>query len=133
MQGAESMLVLGMLTVEPLTSCQGCDPAEAKFGLSALLFTSWEGVWLSPTALPVQHGGGLARARGWRGKGQISAPLIAGQHCGADNGLVGPWPGLGTASATVSVAGEHCRLRGVTVAPLPPHGQSVWTCGAPQP
>lgn len=69
MQGAESMLVLGMLTVEPLTSCQGCDPAEAKFGLSALLFTSWEGVWLSPTGGFVQAPACAARGGLWPGQG----------------------------------------------------------------
>lgn len=38
MQGAESVLNLGMLVVKPMTSCQGCDRLEAKFGLSAPFF-----------------------------------------------------------------------------------------------
>lgn len=49
MQGTEYVLNLGMLVVKPMTSCQGCDPPEAKFGLSASFFSFWEEVWLSPT------------------------------------------------------------------------------------
>lgn len=48
MKGAESVLVSGTLVVEPLTFCQGHDPAEGKFGLSTPFYSFGEGVWLSP-------------------------------------------------------------------------------------
>lgn len=54
MKGAKSVLVSGMLVVKPLTSRQGCDPAEAKFGLSVLFLSFWEGLWLSPMGASVQ-------------------------------------------------------------------------------
>jgi len=83
MQGSESVLASGMLVVEPSTSCQGCDPVEAKFGLSALFFFSGRepgsllgrigvGARLSSTGWPQPgqgsgEGRGRFRCRGWRG------------------------------------------------------------------
>lgn len=66
--GAESLLVSGMLVVKPLTSCQGCDPAEAKFGLSAPVFVFLGG------SLAVSHGkistGVRLSSAGWPWPGQ---------------------------------------------------------------
>lgn len=76
MKGAESVLVSGMLVVKPLTSHQRCDPAEAKFGLSVLFLSFWEGVWLSPMGTFVQaeqHRVAPGRMRGQRGQAQIWA------------------------------------------------------------